>query len=77
MINNMETPFLSVSQLLKLTKQPIEIHSECFSFETLMQIANLIAAEERNINLVVGKNLSYLQLELLIKASRDHFILKL
>ena len=72
----METSFIPIFQLLKLTKKPIEIQSECFSLETLFQIAKQLEARDQDLYLKVGNNLSPLQIELLIKESGDYFILK-
>ena len=72
----MEPSFVTIDKILKLTQQPFEIRSESFSFETLLQVAKKISCGNRNLTLVVGNNLSLLQIEMLIEFSGDHFILK-
>lgn len=66
----------SILNLLAQTKRQIEVHSMDLSYDALWSIARELRRKDRTMTLVVGDNLSNLQVEQLIDASGDHFDIK-
>lgn len=66
----------SILNLLAQTKRQIEVHSMDLSYDALWSIARELKRKDRTMTLVVGDNLSNLQMEQLIDASGDHFDIK-
>ena len=66
----------SILNLLAQTKRQIEVHSMDLSYDALWCIAKELKKQKRTMTLVVGDNLSNLQVEQLIDASGDHFYIK-
>ncbi len=66
----------SILNLLAQTKRQIEVHSMDLSYDALWNIAKELKRKNRTMTLVVGDNLSNLQVEQLIDASGDHFDIK-
>lgn len=66
----------SILNLLAQTKRQIEVHSMDLSYDALWNIAKELKRKNRTMTLVVGDNLSNLQVEQLIDASGDRFDIK-
>ena len=66
----------SILNLLAQTKRQIEVHSMDLSYDALWSIAKELKRKDRTMTLVVGDNLSNLQMEQLIDASGDRFDIK-
>ena len=66
----------SILNLLAQTKRQIEVHSMDLSYDAMWRIARELKRKDRTMTLVVGDNLSNLQVEQLICASGDHFDIK-
>ncbi len=72
----MNRNYQTITSLLQKSRRDIEIQSMDFGFETLMLIAHDLCKYDRVITLVVGNNISCMQLDLLIQASEDRLNIK-